>query len=126
MPKFSVAAKADMCRDTLIEQYDSHLSTQSHIQEMFCPKCNAVLVQHADELKCVPGDMALSKNLEQALTERYKSHAPLKQFDSATGPMRAWYCPGCGVSLDDELVCPHCQISLSDLQQTLVELHPHC
>jgi uncharacterized Zn finger protein (UPF0148 family) len=93
---------------------------------MFCPKCNAVLVQDEGELKCLSGEMALSKNMECALTERYGGHATQKQMEVSTGAKLAWYCPGCGIPLDSNLVCPYCEISLSDLQRALVELHPHC
>lgn len=92
---------------------------------MFCPKCNAILIQHDGELACQSGGMALSKGLERALTERYGGHVPHKQIEASSGARFTWYCPGCGVSLGGDLVCPQCHTSLRDLQRALVELHPH-
>lgn len=92
---------------------------------MFCPKCDALLVRHNGELKCLSGNMPLSRNLERVLTERYGSHLPSEQVEESSREKSDWYCPGCGVSLDVNLVCPGCRLSLKDLRRTLVELHPH-
>ena len=92
---------------------------------MFCPKCAAELVRRHGELMCIVGEMGLSKYVERVLTERYNTHTPsLQRSETITEP-HPWYCPGCGVILCRDLVCPECHLSLRDLQHQLVELHPH-
>ena len=92
---------------------------------MFCPKCAAQLTRHNGELTCAAGNMGLSRLVEQVLVDRYSRHVPSTDRAMRTANTRPWFCPGCGVMLDANMVCPHCQVSLKDLQFQLVELHPH-
>ncbi len=96
---------------------------------MFCPKCGSLLTWRADaSLKrdvfyCPPGDMWMSVNLTERLLERYGVQEPA---DSVWWQgRRQYYCPGCGVRLQEGLICSRCGKSLRDLHRTLVELHPH-
>jgi uncharacterized Zn finger protein (UPF0148 family) len=92
---------------------------------MFCPKCAAELIRHDGELTCVAGEMGLSRSVEQRLIDRYGQHVPSTDRTPRSTNPRPWFCPGCGVMLDADMVCPHCQMSLKDLEFQLVELHPH-
>lgn len=69
--------------------------------------------------------MELSRNLERLLTERYGSHTPALDRDASSKAPRPQYCPGCGLQLEAEVVCPERRLSLRDLQSQLVEMHPH-
>jgi hypothetical protein len=104
---------------------------------MFCPKCGSLLTWRSDSyLKrdvfyCTPGDMWMSVNLTERLLERYGAQEPADEPE-ATPPYSVWwqgsrqyYCPGCGVRLQEGLICGRCGKSLRDLLRTLVELHPH-
>jgi rubrerythrin len=92
---------------------------------MFCPKCAAELVRQDGELKCLAGDMALSRHVERLFLDRYENHmaSPHKGAQSIGSDL--WYCPGCGVLLNSELLCPQCHLSLRDVQHQLNEGHPH-
>lgn len=92
---------------------------------MFCPKCAAELVRHDGELTCIAGEMGLSQNVERILTERYSKHTPSPRRGEPTKEQRPWFCPGCGVLLARDFVCPECHVSLRDLQRQLIEFHPH-
>ena len=92
---------------------------------MFRPKCAAPLTRHNGELTCVAGNMGLSRDIEQLLVDRYGRHVPSTDRAMRSATTRPWFCPGCGVMLDTEMVCPHCQVSLKDLRFQLVEMHPH-
>lgn len=92
---------------------------------MFCPKCGSELVYQDGELTCIAGDMRLSRYMEQTITERYGRHKPPGHPAEASTDRDPWYCPGCGIPLGQDLVCPSCHVSLADLQHHLVELHPH-
>jgi rubrerythrin len=92
---------------------------------MFCPKCAAELVRRDGELTCIAGEMGLSQHVERVLAERYTGHIPSARRGETTAEPCPWYCPGCGVLLDRDLLCPECHVSLRDLQHQLIELHPH-
>ena len=92
---------------------------------MFCPKCATELTRRDDEWLCVPGKMSLSRDVARRLTERYASHEPSAMRGSTPFATNPWYCPGCGVALDADLLCPRCHLSLKDLQYPLIEFHPH-
>jgi hypothetical protein len=92
---------------------------------MFCPKCAAVLDLRSGTLTCVLGDMPLSQRLHNLLTQRYASGVPSPRKGVTSIEKDRWYCPGCGVMLNENLVCPECYRSIKDLQHELVELHPH-
>jgi Zn-finger nucleic acid-binding protein len=92
---------------------------------MFCPKCSAELVRRGSELTCVAGEMGLSQNVERILTERYSKHTASARRGEPTTEQYPWFCPGCGVLLGRDMLCPECHVSLRDLQHQLVEFHPH-
>jgi hypothetical protein len=102
---------------------------------MFCPRCGTVLTVRSDErwgdiLYCVRGDMALSRGMQEALERRYGTsdggpQSPLSPYSPQIHGGLTWYCPGCGVRLDEHLQCPRCARHLRDLVYQLVELHPH-
>ncbi len=71
------------------------------------------------------GEMALSEHLASLLRERYGNHSPSPNHGVRSIDEHAYYCPGCGVALDDQMRCPECDLSLRDLSFPLVELHPH-
>ncbi len=102
---------------------------------MYCPKCGAVMVgRHnsrvdADVFYCATGDMECSLHLTRRLMERYgaikislslpRQHPGLKRH------ALQWYCPACGVGLNDQLECEACGKLPRDLIYQLIELHPH-
>jgi rubrerythrin len=108
---------------------------------MFCPKCGEELVRKNGELTCVRGTMGVTQDVEAILSERFRAHKPspkrasiapvIRMFPSPmkTGPRflpsYPWFCPGCGVVLDDKMRCPECDVSIADLQGPLLERHPH-
>ena len=69
--------------------------------------------------------MGLSRNLERLLTGRYGSHTPSLNRDASSKEPRPQYCPGCGLQLEAELICPERRLWLRDLQSELVEMQPH-
>jgi len=96
---------------------------------MYCPKCGDELQNVRGALTCLRGDMPLSPSLSAAFTEIFV-------HKSRTAPCHrnahlisgAWYCPGCGIPLVEELgstVCPRCNQSLDEFLFPLIELHPH-
>ena len=108
---------------------------------MFCPKCGDELVRENGAFTCWHGEMSLSPDMERVLTERFTAHTPspkragmipvISMFPSPmkTGPrftpLYPWFCPGCGVVLDDKMRCPECGVSIADLQMPLLEYHSH-
>ncbi len=88
------------------------------------------------ELCCLPGNMCLSRDLQNQLERRYGASAADSTQTSQTSRLAVpfspqihsglrWYCPGDGASLNAELECPKCGKHLRDLVYVLVELHPH-
>jgi len=69
--------------------------------------------------------MPLSQHLHDLLTQRYGSGIPSPRQGVRSIERDRWCCPGCGVRLNEDLLCPECCRSLKDLQYELVELHPH-
>jgi hypothetical protein len=104
---------------------------------MFCPKCGSVLTWRWDPYMkrevfyCVPGEMEMSVNLTERLLERFGAQEPADEPEAMPPYSVKWqgrfqyYCPGCGVRLQEGLACGRCGKSLRDLLMTLVELHPH-
>lgn len=97
---------------------------------MYCPKCGEILTRRNGELTCLAGDMGLSRNVEQRLMERYAPEAPPQSPLPLYVPQLhrsrwRWWCPGCGVRLNERQECPQCGKHLRDLFYPLVELHPH-
>jgi len=86
---------------------------------LFCPRCGVPLEHRAGKpLRCVPGDMELSANLERGLRECFLDGARTPQ----SRPLRfkvggVWFCPGCGVReevVDGDVRCPRCRRSLNE------------
>ncbi len=104
---------------------------------MFCPKCGSLLTwrwdsyMKRDVFYCMPGDMWMSVNLTEQLLERYGAQETADEpeamppYSVRWHGRRQYYCPGCGVQLQEGLTCGRCGKSLRDLFMTLVELHPH-
>ena len=96
---------------------------------MYCPKCGDELTEHDGELCCAVGDMSLSQKLEEILTQRYsagsESVLPATVYDRQIHGGLNWFCPGCGIRLNEELHCESCRKHIRDSVRTLVELHPH-
>jgi len=92
---------------------------------MYCPKCAAELHFHGGELTCLRGQMSLSKEMERVLVDRYRPHVASVSRKLTRAELDGWYCPGCGVLLDAQMICPGCGRSLADLKHALVEFHPH-
>jgi hypothetical protein len=85
-----------------------------------------------DVLYCAPGDMWLSADLMNTLIQGFASagsssapQSPLPAYDAQLHDGIKWYCPGCGMRLNDHLECTRCGHHLRDQLHTLVELHPH-
>ena len=76
-----------------------------------------------------PGEMGLSRVVEEALAARFAANAPTQSTQPAFDPQRHgglhWYCPGCGKPLNQKLECEACGKHMRDLVVPLVELHPH-
>ena len=84
--------------------------------------------------ECVRGKMELSQNMAKdlyvAFVER-SVESPDFAFTLESGNRfgENWYCPGCGVRMQEEspgaLRCPQCHGNLGKYVRQLVELHPH-
>lgn len=79
---------------------------------------------------CRRGDMPLSPRLSAAFVDRYvlKSRAPAEHRRAAVRWGGVWYCPGCGVRLeerDGSVACHECGQSLNEFLYELIEVHPH-
>lgn len=100
---------------------------------MFCPKCGSLLeVRHrhqSEYLYCPPGDMELAQAVRRILERRHvdgEPQTPKPQFSQQLhGFLHRWYCPGCGVHLNEQGECPRCGYHLRDLVVPLIEIHPH-
>ena len=98
---------------------------------MFCPRCGVAFTESPGRpLKCEPGDMPLSADLERRLRECYVDSSRLPRSE----PLRykvggTWFCPGCGVPTREaspgDVRCPVCGRALGEFLYPLVELHPH-
>lgn len=105
---------------------------------MFCPKCGAEFTGQIDPrlptavFYCPSGDMPTSWNPTTVLRQRYGSdrsnevpQSALPVFSRQFHGGHRWFCPGCGVRLNERLECEQCGKHLRDLVYVLVELHPH-
>jgi uncharacterized Zn finger protein (UPF0148 family) len=96
---------------------------------MFCPFCGDQFVRRNGELYCASGEMGLSQMLEELLTLQYGGllHISVERPDFLPyyqGGLE-WFCPACGIPLDNELTCGQCGHSLENRVYDLVEFHPH-
>jgi len=101
---------------------------------MFCPKCGVPLTPREapyPSFYCAPGEMEMSARLAGTLVQRYGETADsapqsaLPAFNRQIHGSLRWYCPGCGVRLNDHLECPRCGQHVRDLVFDVVELHSH-
>lgn len=98
---------------------------------MFRPKCGDVLDESGAEVACKRGDMQLSEWLRVQLVRRFES--PEAGEADVQSPMSfvvggEWYCPRCGVRMDEAdgyIRCRSCGGTLNGLIMALVERHPH-
>ena len=92
---------------------------------MYCPYCGREMSLVDGVFACTAGAMPLSRAMHATLTGRFPHHRPRPPGMGVGSRLARWYCPGCGVPLDPELVCSECGQSISDQHFALVELHPH-
>jgi hypothetical protein len=96
---------------------------------MYCPKCGDVLEQINGVWVCRRGDMPLSNRLSAAFEDQYVLKIRATEYRPAA--LRwggVWYCPGCGVRLEERdglVACHECGRSLNEFLHELIELHPH-
>ena len=97
---------------------------------MFCPMCGDVLIDRAGGLICERGNMLLSPNLSQRLSECYEveSRSPQeKSFSFFIGG--TWFCPGCRTQVVEKekgiLRCSSCGRWLNEFIYELIELSSH-
>jgi hypothetical protein len=74
---------------------------------------------------CIPGDMMFSPMMHQAMRERFSVDSPRREEVQIGRQFARWFCPGCGVPLDESNCCPQCGHSIRDQIYPLVETHPH-
>jgi hypothetical protein len=91
---------------------------------------------------CLSGENGFSEVVDRILSERFANHTPSprrqeprksvkvyriseKHGESRIVTIPPYYCPGCGVILSEDMVCPECGVSIRDLLFQLVELFPH-
>lgn len=75
-------------------------------------------------LRCVPGNMPLSRHLADALVTEYAA-AVRDGKPAQRAAVGRWHCPACAVVLDELMSCPDCGRSLKRFHYELLELHPH-
>ena len=93
---------------------------------MYCPKCGREMLLDEDGLyRCVAGDMPLSQSMHAALTALFPQSVERMEHLAPHHDGAGWFCPGCGVQLDEHLSCRRCGKSLRRQIRQLVELHPH-
>lgn len=96
---------------------------------LHCPWCGDPLVETADGLTCLAGNMELSENMRQALTTAFgpggaTDNTPWQRYM----PGGAWFCPACGTPMetaDYSVNCHRCGRTLNRYIYQLVERHPH-
>lgn len=77
--------------------------------------------------KCVPGNMPLSQNMHNGLSEVFVA----RSRHAREHPLRwggRWFCPGCGVpatTSEEHVRCEKCGEYLDEFLYALVEWHPH-
>jgi ClpA/ClpB-like protein len=63
--------------------------------------------------------------MHQTMRERFPVDSPRREQVQIGRQLARWFCPGCGVPLDESNCCPQCGHSIRDQIYPLVELHPH-
>ncbi len=96
---------------------------------MYCPRCGQELERVNGVWTCTRGNMPLSPHLSAELTDVYLRKIRNAEFRPTTFKWGGvWYCPGCGVPLQERdglMMCPQCGQSLNEFLFDLLELHPH-
>jgi hypothetical protein len=96
---------------------------------VYCPKCGDRMNTDGNTLRCLRGDMLLSKKLYDGLLDVFIRSARA----SSENPLGfkvggKWFCPKTGAPLVEEngyIKCKECGNSLNEFISPLVELHPH-
>ena len=100
---------------------------------MYCPKCGDVLKEQRGVFVCERGQMELSQHIAERLYSCFvtKVEQP-EEFRFTDGRYHfggRWFCPGCGVLMDEEqpgaVRCPKCGRNIGKYVHQLAELHPH-
>jgi predicted amidophosphoribosyltransferase len=96
---------------------------------MYCPKCGKDMEQINGVWTCRRGDMPLSERVSAAFVDTYVLKIRANEHKrTALKWGGVWYCPGCGVRLQEQdglLACRECGRSLNEFLYDLIELHPH-
>ena len=85
---------------------------------MLCVRCNAVLLEVGDELRCEAGNVRLSGEVADRLRDCFVARTGLP--DEAPFKYRLgvqFYCPGCGVETvenDGRVRCPNCGACINE------------
>ncbi len=91
---------------------------------MYCPKCCALMSNATGAWMCTNG-LELSANFGEKLEATYRSAFRGGRAGSFKLQPGVWYCPSCGIQLDEQMSCDECGKSLRPFLYELVELHPH-
>lgn len=91
---------------------------------MFCPYCGRKMSLADGVFACIPGDMALATKMHAILRERFPADKPRAESVDVGRRVSRWFCPECGVPVDEDAHCRHCGHTLCDLLSALSE-HLH-
>ncbi len=96
---------------------------------MFCPKCGDLMSDDSGAPACSRGRMLLSIRMTSDLNECFIDKVRLPKENPAKRRIGGvWYCPGCGVRMEEQdglVRCPQCRRCLNQFITALIELHPH-
>lgn len=91
---------------------------------MFCPYCGREMRLADGVFACIAGDMTLSTRIHALLRERFPTDKPRAESAEIGHRASRWFCPECGVPLDNDACCRYCGQTLRDLLSALSE-HLH-
>ena len=89
------------------------------------------MVDEPEGTHCVSGDMWLSQMMERGLREVFVEESRPAMVKPRREGFRwggRWFCPRCGVEMQegqDSVTCPRCGKQLDEFIYELMELHPH-
>jgi hypothetical protein len=96
---------------------------------MHCPKCGNRLAREGATWTCARGNMPLSQRLNDLFEARFISGTDARKPGEMSYHVGVtWYCPGCGIAMDEaegNIACSRCGGMLNDVIWDLIELHPH-
>lgn len=105
---------------------------------LYCPRCGIPFSiatwewpggRRSEAVYCAPGEMGLAPKLVEIFTARYVHREPQGSGPAFNwqvhGHLARWFCPGCGIQLDEQGECPRCHYHLRDVSHPLIELHGH-